>query len=125
MSIAMTELLNMSRANLAKKWAEVFGHPAPNKSREDLLRQTLGWHLQAHRQGGISRVDQKRMRGADTPTLAAGSRLIRVWQGETHQVMVLDSGFSYAGRHWKSLSAIARTITGTAWSGPVFFGIKK
>jgi hypothetical protein len=51
--------------------------------------------------------------------------LIRVWQGETHQVIVLEDGYLYADKKWRSLSAIAKAITGTHWSGPVFFGLKK
>ncbi|WP_435626293.1 DUF2924 domain-containing protein [Candidatus Ferrigenium straubiae] len=69
--------------------------------------------------------DLRQLRKGPSQKLAVGSRLIRVWQGETHQVMVLENGYSYAGKQWKSLSAIARAITGTPWSGPVFFGVKK
>jgi hypothetical protein len=58
------------------------------------------------------------------PELKPGTRLIREWQGRTHDVLVLDDGFSWQGTHHRSLSAIARKITGTAWSGPLFFGLK-
>lgn len=58
-------------------------------------------------------------------TLKPGTRLLREWQGATHEVLVLDVGFDYAGQTYKSLSAIARAITGTPWSGPLFFGIKR
>lgn len=102
----------------------VFGHEAPTKCREDLLRQAIGWQLQAAAQAGLSATDRRRLHQGSSPSLAAGSHLIRVWRGETHQVMVLDNGFTYAGQHWRSLTAIARAITGTAWSGPVFFGLK-
>ena len=54
-----------------------------------------------------------------------GTRLIREWQGQIHQVTVLESEYDYRGRCYKSLSAIARQITGTAWSGPLFFGLRK
>src|SRR5262249_59794598 len=59
------------------------------------------------------------------PELQAGARLVREWQGRTYEVLVLDEGFSWQGRHYRSLSAVARTITGTAWSGPLFFGLKE
>lgn len=103
----------------------MFGHPAPFKIHQELLRQTLGWHLQASAQGGLGNAARRRLKngGAASP-LAARSRLVRVWQGETHQVTVLESGFLYQGKTWRSLSAIARAITGTSWSGPLFFGIK-
>lgn len=56
--------------------------------------------------------------------LAPGTRLLREWQGQTHHVTVLASGFEYSGRTWRSLTAISRSITGTAWSGPLFFGLR-
>src|SRR6201989_2312198 len=58
------------------------------------------------------------------PELKPGTRLIREWQGRTYDVLVLDDGFSWQGTSYRSLSAIARKITGTAWSGPLFFGLK-
>ena len=125
MSVDLTELMSMNRTALTERWFEMFGHPAPFKCREELMRQTIGWQMQANSLGGLSGTDRRRLRDGGAPTLAVGLRLIRVWQGETHQVTILDDGFSYADRHWKSLSAIARAITGTAWSGPVFFGVKK
>ena len=56
--------------------------------------------------------------------LSPGTRLLREWQGVTHHVTVLASGFEYSGRTWRSLTAISRSITGTAWSGPLFFGLR-
>ena len=58
------------------------------------------------------------------PELKPGSRLVREWRGRTYEVLVLDGGFSWQNTHHRSLSAIARKITGTAWSGPLFFGLK-
>ena len=58
------------------------------------------------------------------PQLKPGTRLMREWQGRSHEVMVLDDDFSWQGTHYRSLSAIARQITGTAWSGPLFFGLR-
>src|SRR6202043_2811302 len=56
--------------------------------------------------------------------LKAGTRLVRECQGRTYDVLVLDGGFSWQDTHYRSLSALARKITGTAWSGPLFFGLK-
>src|SRR6202030_4652032 len=56
--------------------------------------------------------------------LKPGTRLMREWQGRTYDVLVLDDGFSWQGTRYRSLSAIARKIIGTAWSGPLFFGMK-
>ena len=58
------------------------------------------------------------------PELKPGTRLMREWQGRTYEVLVLDDGFSWHDAHYRSLSALARKITGTAWSGPLFFGLK-
>ena len=57
--------------------------------------------------------------------LKPGTRLMREWQGRTYDVLVLDGGFSWQGTRYRSLSAIARKISGTAWSGPLFFGLKQ
>jgi hypothetical protein len=57
--------------------------------------------------------------------LKSGARLVREWRGRTHEVLVLDDGFSWQGTHYRSLSAVARKITGTRWSGPLFFGLKQ
>jgi hypothetical protein len=59
-----------------------------------------------------------------SPELKPGTRLVREWQGRTYEVLVLDGGFSWQDTHYRSLSALARKITGTAWSGPLFFGLK-
>jgi hypothetical protein len=56
--------------------------------------------------------------------LKSGTRLVREWRGRTYEVLVLDDGFSWHGTSYRSLSALARKITGTAWSGPLFFGLK-
>jgi hypothetical protein len=58
------------------------------------------------------------------PELKPGTRLVREWQGRTYEVLVLDDGLSWQGTSYRSLSALARKITGTAWSGPLFFGLK-
>ena len=56
-------------------------------------------------------------------SLKSGARLLRAWNGVTHEILVVEDGFLWAGRTWRSLSAIAREITGTRWSGPRFFGL--
>jgi hypothetical protein len=58
------------------------------------------------------------------PELKPGTRLVREWRGRTYEVLVLDDRFSWQNTHHRSLSALARKITGTAWSGPLFFGLK-
>lgn len=61
---------------------------------------------------------------APPTAIKPGTRLLREWQGVTHEVIVLEDGIQYRGETWASLSAVARAITGTRWSGPLFFGLK-
>ena len=56
-------------------------------------------------------------------SLKPGARLVRAWGGEIHEILVVEDGFLWRGKTWSSLSAIAREMTGTRWSGPRFFGI--
>lgn len=125
--------------SLKKLWRDLFGSPPPPYNKAFLVKR-LGYRLQELAFGGLSEATEERLAAlARDPAQAdparmkrkpcsrpvSGTRLIREWQGVEHQVTVLDDGFEYQGRRYKSLSVIARTITGTRWSGPVFFGLKK
>lgn len=124
----LSKLENLNREQLALRWQQCFGVNAPTLSRSTFLRQAIAWHLQTKTYGGLSLVEKRQIQSGQTRTIAqaaTGSRLIRVWQGKTHQVTVLDQGYLYENQTWKSLSSIAKHITGTPWSGPVFFGLKK
>lgn len=133
MSVAdsLAELAALDRAGLVERWAAVFDHPAPRHAQVGLLRGALAWRIQMEAIAGAGRADRlvRGLRrstagGAPVVTLAPGTRLLREWQGQTHHVTVLSSGFEYSGRTWRSLTAISREITGTAWSGPLFFGLR-
>src|SRR5271169_4918302 len=85
--------------------------------------------LRPGRQRQLRQIGQKfKQTGAlntpPRPALKPGTRLLREWQGRTYEVLVLDGGFSWQDTRYSSLSAIARQITGTPWSGPLFFGMK-
>ncbi len=120
---ALADLMQLDRQGLLDLWAAEFGGK-PHRVGRDLLRQILGYRIQVRHLGGLSKTDQRRLLGLAGDSLHSGSHLIRVWNGETHQVTVRDKTFIYQGKEWRSLSAIARHITGTNWSGPVFFGVK-
>jgi Protein of unknown function (DUF2924) len=124
----LAELMGLNRNALIQQWQKTFGGPAPGWIQENLLREAIGWQMQAAKSGGLTAAERRQLRSG-IPSCSSqvypGSRLIRVWQGETHQVMVLEDGYLYADKRWRSLSAIAKAITGTRWSGPVFFGVKK
>ena len=120
----------MSHATFREHWTEAFGHAPPSRIKADFMQRVLAWHQQMQASelwrgaSGLARL-QRLLRGAAPQVvLSPGTRLLREWQGVAHQVTVLDPGFEYAGKRFKSLSAVARHITGTAWSGPLFFGLK-
>ena len=98
----------------------------------------LAYRIQEREYGGLSHAARKRLKeiaqsveSRKRPAREAsaqidtGSRLIRSWHGEVHEVAVTDAGFEYRGRQYSSLSKIAGEITGTRWSGPLFFGTRK
>ena len=95
-----------------------------------MLRRAVAWHLQMQASpewrdaASVSRLVRSLRPAVAAPALPPGTRLLRQWQDRTHHVTVLDGGFDYEGVRYRSLSAIARQITGTPWSGPAFFGLK-
>lgn len=117
-----------SKNTLLKEWQKAFGRPAPTGCHTSFLDKAIAWQQQALKHGGLTAAERRRLLGeasSSNDTVHIGTRLVRVWQGKTHQVTVLADGYQYKDQHWKSLSSIARAITGTPWSGPVFFGLKK
>ena len=125
-------LATLPRAELAERWSAAFGCPVPHYAHCTLLRRALAWHLQmqALQRSLGSREFPRLSRTVSRPprrssaALAPGTRLLRQWQGRTHHVTVAPSGFEYEGATYRSLSAIARRITGGSWSGPLFFGLR-
>lgn len=120
----------MSSAALRAEWQRVTGTPAPRIS-PSLLRLALAHEWQARARGGLSRPTQQKLAqlaAAKTHTSEAkpGMRLVREWNGSAHVVTIgEDRIIRWDGREWRSLSEVARAITGTRWSGPAFFGLKR
>jgi Protein of unknown function (DUF2924) len=134
--IQLSALIQANTATLQRIWQEVFGLPAPGRAKPDLLRRCIAHRLQEDAIGGLNprlrrqlaELGQELEQGATAlplpaPALKSGTRLVRTWNGDTHRVTVEDAGFTYRDRRYRSLSEIARLITGTRWSGPKFFGI--
>ena len=122
------ETANLEDLRLA--WTERFGRREPAACmREGLMRSAIAYRLQAQVYGDV-RLGQALVRegpDGDDPVAAetsAGVRLIRTWQGELHEVQGVGDRFLYRGQSYKSLSAIARQITGTRWNGLTFFGVR-
>lgn len=121
----LDELKNLNKQALHQEWLRLFKTPAPH-AHESFLRQAIGYQIQANQIGGLNSVDKQYLKANQASNLSkvsAGTRLVRVWQDETHQVTVLEDGYLYQDKKWRSLSAIAKSITGTPWSGPAFFGL--
>jgi hypothetical protein len=127
------------KAVLEAQWQAAFGRPLPLKMRRPLAVLLLRFHEQETAHGGLSPEVEAylasllpKARGSGTQAspapvrrLKPGTRLLRAWHGTTYTVTVADPGFIYEGRTYSSLSVVAREITGTPWSGPVFFGLNK
>lgn len=135
--LSVEDLPTMSPAQLRAAWREQFRKPAPDIG-PDLLRRGLAWRIQARANGGLTTSTRKAIEKAQEKLVRTGSvalprdlsikpgtRLVREWHGKTYHVLVLDNGFEHEGRHYESLSQIARAITGAHWSGPRFFGLRR
>ena len=134
---ALARLPELNLGELRREWRTLYKTEAsPHLSRE-LLVQAVAYRMQEVALGRLRPGPQRQLRqiaqqfkqngAANTPPrpeLRPGTRLVREWQGRTYEVLVLDDGFSWQDTHHRSLSALARKITGTAWSGPLFFGLK-
>lgn len=136
-ALGALELLDTS--SLQMRWREAFGHNAPARLGADLLRRAIAYRLQELALGGLSRQAELRLkslssrsmsgcssRGSSSvaPLVKPGTRFVREWQGQIHEVQAIDTGdFVYRGKTYRSLSVIARDITGTHQSGPRFFGL--
>lgn len=123
-------------ADLRTQWRHLYRAHPPKKIGRDVLELGLSWKLQEKALGGASAAIKRRLidlvrtmesKGDLTKSRAVklkpGAKLVREWRGETHDVLVLEDSFLWKGERWRSLSLIARKITGTRWSGPRFFGL--
>ena len=138
MTQAIAELETLSREALQERWAASFRADPPSRASRAFLLRSLAYRIQEKSQGGVRPRTRKRLgeliRGAGAgsrpapapvPIFKPGTRLFREWKGEVHEIEILERGFAWRGARYDSLSRIAREITGTRWSGPVFFGLRK
>lgn len=120
------ERLDLHR--LRDEWRRRYGDPPKMRSVE-LLARLLAWRIQAEALGGLDAATIRMLKSERLPAprlaLDAGARLSREWQGRLHEVDVLVNGYRYNGRDYRSLSHIAREITGTRWNGLRFFGLRE
>jgi len=126
----VTALAKLDGFQLRQRWEEETGAPAPSVSPK-LLRLALGYQLQTKSLGDLPASARRKLAQiasgkSQSRPVSAGMRLVREWHGTTHVATIDDRGIvHWNGREWKSLSAVARAITGQHWSGPAFFGLRK
>jgi DUF2924 family protein len=138
MASELEQLRELNSEELRERWQTLFGAEPPPKLRTSLLVQGIAYRLQERAFGGLKPATLRlleriaedaaaRRQAAPTPEkirVTAGTVLIREWHGTKHQVTVLNDGFLFRTKRFRSLSQIARAITGSRWSGPLFFGLK-
>ena len=137
LSRKIARLSNLSIDKLKERWAAVLNTAPPGRCSKKLLVAGIAYQLQKQAFGGLrpeviqqlERIAASAGKPGSPPTKQAttamsGTVLIRDWQGTSHQVTLLEHGVMYRGENYRSLSQVARLITGTNWSGPLFFGLK-
>lgn len=136
LSAELARLSYLSIEDLKLEWEKVIGGAALKNARRDYLVRAIAHELQCRTYGGMAKplhrslmkaAAAERKKGASgvTRSLKTGVRLFREYKNALHEVEVVDGGFRYDGTTYKSLSVIARRITGGRWSGPAFFGVKR
>ena len=126
----LEELETVTKGDLKDRWAQLTGRKVPKVS-ENMLRLALAYEMQAKALGGLSRktkhrLDQVPAAKTETKDIRPGMRLAREFGGKVHVVTIRDDGAIYwNNKEWRSLSEVARAITGTRWSGPAFFGLRE
>ena len=138
LEMQLASLSGLDGKSLKECWRIVYGTEPPPRVGESLLLKAIAYRLQENALGGLKlstrRLLQRVATGAATDQttntesarrLKPGVVLLREWHGVTHQATVLEDGVRFRGKRYRSLSQVARVITGAHWSGPLFFGLKK
>jgi Protein of unknown function (DUF2924) len=133
----LADLRTLSKVALCDLWKQLFDASPPAKLRRDLMIPILAHRIQEQAFGSLGAGSRSRLRHlsraferesnstiTSAPHMRPGTRLVRQWRDRVHLVNVEANGYEYQGARYRSLSEIARLITGTRWSGPLFFGIK-
>jgi len=133
----LASLVQLPKTALCELWKRLFKAPPPCQLRRDLMLPILAYRIQEEAFGSLSAASRSRLRQLarlfdsdsnspipSVPGIKLGTRLVRQWRNKAHLVNVEATGYEYEGTRYSSLSQVARLITGTRWSGPLFFGIK-
>ena len=133
----LANLATLKRDALSERWKACYGSAPPPRTGRSLMIAALAYKLQEQAFGALRPSTRRLLRriaedaSARRPLTTAASRklssgtvLLREWHGVTHRVTVLEDGALFRGRHYRSLSQVAREVTGSRWSGPLFFGLR-
>ena len=133
----LQKLEALPRETLTQRWRALFGSDPPRGVRKRFLMGAVAYEMQARQYGDLKPAVRRRLlnigensategepRGVTSVKLKPSARIFREWNGLTHMVQVVEDGFIWNGGQYRSLSAIARAITGARWSGPRFFGLR-
>jgi Protein of unknown function (DUF2924) len=135
----IAQLDSLTREQLLELWQKLHRRAAPPGIRRELMVPFLAYKIQEDAYGGLKpstrsqlrRIARNLEKSAASPEfkvqrqLKSGTRIFRDWRGDTHEVVVTESGYEYRGARYRSLSGIARKITGVRWSGPAFFRLTR
>lgn len=129
----LKQLPDLDRNGLAERWISFFGQAPPLRTSRSLMIRAVAYKMQERAFGGLKPSTRRMLQepngtrgsAASSRKLSPGTVLLRDWQGVTHQVSVIEDGFVYRAKRYRSLSEVAFVITGSHWSGPRFFGVKR
>ena len=137
LSLEIAALTDLTIDELKERWRSIYNCASPGRSSKKLLIWALAYRLQEQVFGGLkpsvrTMLERVSANSSASPVppwtpdtkASTGTVLIRDWRGQSHRVTVLERGVSYRQRNYRSLSEVARIITGTRWSGPRFFGLR-
>jgi hypothetical protein len=126
---------SLSLVRLREEWRCLSQTPPPKRLSRDILLRGISYKMQEKAFGGLSKAILRKLQGSapteavpakksrPRPSFKPGTRLVREWHGVTHTVVILTDGVEWCGQRYRSLSVVAREITGAHWSGPRFFGL--
>jgi len=136
-SAQIAALASLELKDLKLRWRDLYDTEPPPRISRELLTRAIAYRLQEREFRGLAPATRRllervandlsshRERLSHARKAPPGTLLIREWRGKAHQVTVRDDGVGYRGKRYRSLSEVARLITGTRWSGPLFFGLRK
>lgn len=132
----LTGLPALDRRALIERWRTLYSTEPPAGISNSFLMRAIAYRMQEQASGGLKPATRRFLEKAvqdnastekisPAISLNTGTRLLREWHGVTYEVIIMEDGVQCNGKRYRSLSEVARSITGARWSGPLFFGLKK